>query len=658
MLRNKCAFLQKSQSLKYWCLFKNIYKRCFSVDLPSSLVKQIVKNADRVLYRNKENLYMHSIMENIVNYHESVVKHPSVSKISFKTIIKVEERSQSNQESDNYDVNKAVQRFCILSEENFQNPVNIEDPKYENMIDIISNNLSVLSNNMVISILHCFCMWPLTDSTETRNFKTLWNALDEECANRLTQWSRKTQFLVANYWFHLRLSRITKYNRRLIRLFLRTVDTLNPSEFVQLMFYINLQRWTNEKAQNNVENKINHIMYQISINELAIISMGLFKSRSKINNSSVLKNMINLVKQQIPEINNNYSLASLLKQIRYSSQSEHVKDIYDLQTKCIPFVDKWNPSTCIHVILLGTSINVRHTEILDAVANKLLKDIKEVRLKEITKLLHCLSKYYHKPDTNVDIFHTLIDELRTPVREEEIYQYPTCLLQFLLSLSFFSSYPEDLLAKLFNLDFIDLIKGKSQLDTNEELLTLYYAVQIEMMNNKIKFNPDEILKDFEYSSMHSSYTHQNQFLGSICEELNKIFAKDFFSVRKILPYSRYQEIILTQNRNGMFIPLQVLEETSLKLLKPSLNNNWLCIMPLGRNQFSSNDQTLLGLPSMKKRHLMKLGYEVIEIPWFEFLHLSSAARLNYIKKKLFMNKSNLSVRKSFDMSNLIKNILK
>ncbi|XP_023237704.1 FAST kinase domain-containing protein 1, mitochondrial-like isoform X2 [Centruroides sculpturatus] len=220
------------------------------------------------------------------------------------------------------------------------------------------------------------------------------------------------------------------------------------------------------------------------------------------------------------------------------------------------------------------------------------------------------------------------------------------------------SYPDDLLAKLFNLDFINLIKEKSQLDTNEELLTLYYAVQIEMMNNKIKFNADEILKDFEYSSKHSSYTHQNQFLGSICEELNKIFSKEFFSVRKILPYSRYQEIILTQNRNGIFIPLPVLEEKSLKLLKPSLNNNWLCIMPLGRNQFSSNDQTLLGLPSMKKRHLMKLGYKVIEIPWFEFLHLSTSARLNYIKQKLFINKSNLSVRKSFDMSNLIKNILK
>lgn len=652
MLKNHLKWIIKKNHSLLCCFIKN--KKYLSSNVQISEKSNL---NGRKYFTSTENIQMHSVMENLYSYQQSIIKYPSGCNTSLKNILQSEgclKMSNHTEESNSFLLNKALQTFFTLSEENLRNPLNLENPSYKDMMNIISNSLCNINDDTLIYILHCLCLWPMTASTETPNFMHLWNALDDECANRITSWSTTKLLLVADYWFHLKLSRITKYNRRMIKFLLKKLDMLNSFQFVQLMFYINLQRWTVEKAIIHLENKIHFAMPEISLNELAIISMGFFKSRSKISNSKIIKRMIQLIIEQIPEIDD-YCLVSLLKQIRYSSQSEHAKDIFNLYNKFVPHVDNLNPSTCIHLMMIGTNINVHHAEILNVVSKQLLKDIKKVRLKEITKLLHCLSKYFHKPNIKVDIFDILISELKSPVREEEIYMYPDCLLNCLLSLSFFNIYIDDLLFKVLNPDFINLIKEKSKLSINEEILTLYYGAEIEHTGcSKIKLNVDQFIKDFE-KTKNPSFTLQDQFLNSICEELNKFFSNKFFSVQTILPYSRNQVIIMSQDKNGIFLPLSIREETSLRLLKPSLSDNWLCIMPLGRNNFSSNDQKLLGLPIVKRRHLMKLGYKVIEIPWFEFIHLSSTDKEKYIKNKIFKN-VNSYVNKSIDLRSIIKKI--
>ncbi|XP_038067981.1 FAST kinase domain-containing protein 5, mitochondrial-like [Patiria miniata] len=67
-----------------------------------------------------------------------------------------------------------------------------------------------------------------------------------------------------------------------------------------------------------------------------------------------------------------------------------------------------------------------------------------------------------------------------------------------------------------------------------------------------------------------------------------------------------------------------------------LGGNRIAVLVWSRNHFHFNGKKLLGLHSMKRRQLQKLGYKTVEIPFFEWDQLTgSEERENYIRLKLF-----------------------
>ncbi|XP_022111091.1 FAST kinase domain-containing protein 5, mitochondrial-like isoform X2 [Acanthaster planci] len=74
-------------------------------------------------------------------------------------------------------------------------------------------------------------------------------------------------------------------------------------------------------------------------------------------------------------------------------------------------------------------------------------------------------------------------------------------------------------------------------------------------------------------------------------------------------------------------------------LSKDLQGNRLAILIWSRNHFHFNGKKLLGLHSMKKRQLMKLGYKTVDIPFFEWDKLTgSQEREDYIRQKVFPGK--------------------
>lgn len=56
----------------------------------------------------------------------------------------------------------------------------------------------------------------------------------------------------------------------------------------------------------------------------------------------------------------------------------------------------------------------------------------------------------------------------------------------------------------------------------------------------------------------------------------------------------------------------------------------------GPKRFAVNAQKLLGQEAIKQRHLRSLGYEVVEIPYYEFEKLNSKTEtVEYLHKKIF-----------------------
>lgn len=67
----------------------------------------------------------------------------------------------------------------------------------------------------------------------------------------------------------------------------------------------------------------------------------------------------------------------------------------------------------------------------------------------------------------------------------------------------------------------------------------------------------------------------------------------------------------------------------------------LCID--GQQRFTSNKRQLLGQEAMKQRHLRLLGYEVIQIPFYEFEKLQNKTSVvEYLHQKIFPHSFRLS----------------
>ncbi|KAH7947427.1 hypothetical protein HPB52_011822 [Rhipicephalus sanguineus] len=99
-----------------------------------------------------------------------------------------------------------------------------------------------LENEHFHEVLESLCLWPQTAATTTPHFKHLWNALDSECSARCPRWDKHRQLLLADCFYHLRLSRISRYNRTMLTIAGRSIDKLTPRELIQYLFYTNLQR--------------------------------------------------------------------------------------------------------------------------------------------------------------------------------------------------------------------------------------------------------------------------------------------------------------------------------------------------------------------------------------------------------------------------------
>nr|XP_015903341.1 FAST kinase domain-containing protein 5, mitochondrial [Parasteatoda tepidariorum] len=556
-------------------------------------------------FRETENEYAHEVLQTIPAYAKSTVKQP----VAFGV-------------SDYSEGNKELSEFAKVTMHCMSLNINLEEGPFSLPVLNLIKRLPSLSDENLLKCLFLLCCLPPTPKTWTPNFKALWNSLDSECVKRLPTWSTSQKLLVADYWFHLRLNRISQYNRNMIDNLLQRLSGLTDAEMVQLMFYINLQRELRLDSSESLKVRLVPVVKNISIDELGIVCLGFFKTKNKLNDISVIKIIIERFIDEI-EVAKNLTLVSLLKFLKKSIQLSYTEMYIPLLHKCTAYTCRWDVHTCIHLALLASECHVYHPLLLDSIVERLCSTIERARLKDMMKLLQCLSHFNHHPPQKFNSL--LFSEIRKESRRDEIAHQPRILIYIALYYSYVGHYNHTLLNVVLDSDFAQ----KCILAFPETELTFAEVdccTEIECKDytgNRLGRHFWTVLEKRRGSV---DVKKQNAFTRLLGETLSAFTSKENIEVKHTLPHMFSPDIVIRVSGDQKSCDKDI-------LFSPPKEEKWACLVMGVPYSFAYRSRHRTGVTAMKMRQLEKLGYKAILIPHYE-LPRDIERRKKYLERKL------------------------
>lgn len=109
--------------------------------------------------------------------------------------------------------------------------------------------------------------------------------------------------------------------------------------------------------------------------------------------------------------------------------------------------------------------------------------------------------------------------------------------------------------------------------------------------------------------------------------------RSYFGSKVLTPYCYTLDVEIKLDEEGFVLPASHNDEVYKRIA--------LCID--GQKRFTRNMRQLLGKEAIKQRHLRLLGYEVVQIPYYEFEKLhNKTSMVEYLHQKIFPHTFRLS----------------
>lgn len=270
--------------------------------------KQIHKSniSNQKLRVETENNHAYTIMQSLSPY-----KHTLSMIQQFDNIIEREEfdkvlNKHWRSESATNIVN-AFKHLCYYA--NIHN-IPLSDNCFNNLVDGLMDKCQDLSDQELSEILLCIKNYPAPDSMTSHNFHDIWSALDDMCCKRIVSWQKEKVLLFTDHWYLLGLLKYCDYAILAIKRLSRKAERLTPSELVQTLFYVNVCRkqWSMFEFECNLEKCISNL----TSDELAIVSMSFFKTKTVIKGTFLLAQMLEKILEETSTVNE-ITLCAILK---------------------------------------------------------------------------------------------------------------------------------------------------------------------------------------------------------------------------------------------------------------------------------------------------------------------------------------------------------
>lgn len=501
-------------------------------------------NRQEIVSRNfhgNANLCVKMFMEHENNYAYSVMESKgysvpiSLKKVISTTLNKDQFDSLIKKDWSKADPKDIFEGFSMLAEYCAENNLQISNRMFDNFIDCLTDCIKLALDKELESVFFSLVKWPEPESMRTRNFIEVWAALDDECLNRLQMWTFDQHFYFISLFFMLNTTKASDFTNKCILKFASKAKQLTPGQVVQTFFYIGVQRKP-PFDMHNLELYLESHFSEFSIDDLAIMSMGLFKSKTPIRSMVLVEKIADKIIECSKDIHE-VSLAALLKIIRYSMKIPKSNIIYKLLDTIQHEVSRLSVMCNVHLALVGTSTLTLHKGCLTKIAESILTNLSTCRLKDLERLVLTYGTFNFKPLTKECLFERIMEELRNPQRELEVQKYGRSYACCIAYLGLLEIYPVDLMNKVLSSEFLLKTYGKQCFAYGREILTIHNTSQIFCKEAKMNRLNDRIA--IILAKKHTDYVPNENY-----KKQYNLSEKMFLDVFKLLREHRGEQYVV------------------------------------------------------------------------------------------------------------------
>ncbi|XP_003220122.1 FAST kinase domain-containing protein 3, mitochondrial [Anolis carolinensis] len=293
-----------------------------------------------------------------------------------------------------------------------------------------------------------------------------------------------------------------------------------------------------------------------------------------------------------------------------------------------------HPSTHTKVMQYCSKKHILSKAIFNVVAESFVYNTDNFTTTQIAELVVPFGKLNYLPPSAPSFFRKLEIILSTRFVQFQ----PHVLLNLLHSCTLLERYPLNFLAKVFNPYFLQQLQTKEPHMKKlvlSQLTQMFLTVILECPSyDGPKLLPKYRVKSFLTPGHSLESLPDVHFFSRVKTGLVDLLgARTYFASHVLTPYCYTLDIEIKLDAEGFVLPANRNEDVHQRIA--------LCIDD--QKRFCTNSHNLLGREAIKQRHLQLLGYNVVQIPFFEFQQLQNRGDiLEYLHRKVFPSSYRLS----------------
>jgi len=306
---------------------------------------------------------------------------------------------------------------------------------------------------------------------------------------------------------------------------------------------------------------------------------------------------------------------------------QHDEELLAAMEKHMPGrLGKCDPELISTVMEYCLQTRCRSEPIFEAVAENFVRHAERHTTLQIAKQIVAMGRLNYLPQCSNQMFKKLESILSSRFSQFQ----PRSLIEVLHACIHLERFPLNYMSKVFSPYFLQRLQAQGEpLDKNAlgQLTQLHLSTSLECSHYwgpRLPF----FLHVKRFSSVDQAFETPMESLlyKQVKRPLTQLLGGKFYST-SIFTHSGYTvDVEICLDEEGFVLPLSQWDHTYRRMA--------LCLD--GQNRFCSNTQHLLGKEATKRRHLRRMGYEVVQIPYFEFEKLRThREQVQYLHSKIF-----------------------
>ncbi|XP_028826020.1 FAST kinase domain-containing protein 3, mitochondrial [Denticeps clupeoides] len=265
--------------------------------------------------------------------------------------------------------------------------------------------------------------------------------------------------------------------------------------------------------------------------------------------------------------------------------------------------------------------------VFDAVAESFVYRADEYSTDQAARQLAALGTLGYVPPNAGQLFRKVEVVLHARFSQFQ----PWTLLELLHACTLLQRFPLNFVSRVFSPYFLQQLQEQGRGSDRvvlAQLTQLYMTVKLECPSyNGPRLLPKYRVKSFLMAGQSLETQVDPQLYNSVKSGLVDLLgARSYFASKVLTPYCYTLDVEIKLDEEGYVLPANHVDDVYKRIA--------VCVD--GPKRFAVNERRLLGREAMKQRHLMLLGYEVVQIPHYEFEELKGRTEtVEYLHKKIF-----------------------